>query len=237
MRILRDAQNAQRRRPEAGAPGRRTMHAWGRRESGDVLRSSDGALAHELFVDEAVGLRVEFRKGRIDAELASIEEALERHDGHESGQALRFGQRLDAEPELLVPVVHGLHELVVVHEVGEQRDAHVGPVAAVGLEGLEPLDESRHERLVGTALEERLVALHLTVEMSGVVLDERGVERALVLEVVHARALAHACGLSRAVHGERTDAFLEDDAAGGGDDGCAGSEGLFTAHGKCLLQM
>ena len=47
----------------------------------------------------------------------------------------------------------------------------------------------------------------------------------------------HACGLSRAVHGERTDAFLEDDAAGGGDDGCAGSEGLFTAHGKCLLQM
>ena len=77
----------------------------------------------------------------------------------------------------------------------------------------------------------------VTLGTGGEAFLTRGVERALVLEVVHARALAHACGLGRAVHGERTDAFLEDDAAGGCDDGCAGSEGLFTAHGKCLPEM
>ena len=149
------------------------------------------------------------------------------------GTRFLFRKGEDSAPESLVPVVHGLHEFFVVKEVGQQSDADIGPVARVGVEGLEPFDEARHERFVGTAFEETFVALHLAFKVGGIVFDERGVKRALRLEVVHAGALAHTGFLSSAIHGERADAFLENDAACGGDDGGAGSNGFFTAHGRC----
>ena len=39
-------------------------------------------VSDELFIDEAVGLRIELGKGRVDAEFLRVEEAFERHDGH-----------------------------------------------------------------------------------------------------------------------------------------------------------
>lgn len=56
--------------------------------SGAALFFARNVVSDELFIDEAVGLHVELGKGRIDAEFLCVEEAFERHDGHEARHAL-----------------------------------------------------------------------------------------------------------------------------------------------------